>query len=300
MVTYKARFERDRESGGYTVTLPDFGWGVTQGDNLADAEKWAGRLLHDMIAHVIKNNEAIPEARAKGRGLRAVALDSLAQAKVECYLAFRASGLRKSELARRLGIRRRGRPAVRSRSLVTTGSDRCRFARARQNGWLSALGTRPKRGAGLAGSRALAGVETGVGLDDGWRADRASRRVSTRQAESPRHEERVRLRSEAADSGEGVLWVGGARSLATGVGTGVGLDNGWRADRASRRVSSGRLRARATRRGSSFGQRRRTRGRGFYGWGGARSLATGVGTGGGVGRWVACWPGVATRPAAAG
>lgn len=104
MVTYKARFERDRESGGYTVTLPDFGWGVTQGDNLADAEKWAGRLLHDMIAHVIKNNEAIPEARAKGRGLCAVALDSLAQAKVECYLAFRASGLRKSELARRLGI----------------------------------------------------------------------------------------------------------------------------------------------------------------------------------------------------
>ncbi|HNY42647.1 MAG TPA: type II toxin-antitoxin system HicB family antitoxin [Bryobacteraceae bacterium] len=104
MVTYNARFERDPDNGGYTVTLPDFGWGVTQGDNLADAEKWAGRLLHDMIAHLIKNNEAIPEPRAKGRGLRAVTLDSLAQAKVECYLAFRASGMRKSELARRMGI----------------------------------------------------------------------------------------------------------------------------------------------------------------------------------------------------
>ncbi len=104
MVTYKARSERDPESGGYTVTLPDFGWGVTQGDNLTDAEKWAGRLLHDMIAHVIKNNEAIPEGKTKGRGLRMVALDSLAQTKVACCLAFRASGMRKSELARRMGI----------------------------------------------------------------------------------------------------------------------------------------------------------------------------------------------------
>ncbi len=53
MVTYKARFERDRESGGYTVTLPDFGWGVTQGDNLADAEKWgrAASARHDRPRH---------------------------------------------------------------------------------------------------------------------------------------------------------------------------------------------------------------------------------------------------------
>ena len=37
-----------------------------------------------------------------------------------------------------------------------------------------------------------------AGLDDGWRADRASRRVSTRQAESLRHEERAQFWSEAA------------------------------------------------------------------------------------------------------
>ena len=51
-------------------------------------------------------------------------------------------------------------------------------------------------------------LELGVGLDNGWRADRASRRVSTRQAESPRHEERVQFWSEAAVEGEGFLRVG--------------------------------------------------------------------------------------------
>lgn len=104
MLTYNARFERDAESGGYTVTFPDFGWGVTQGDDLADAEKWAGRLLRDMIAHLIKNNEALPMAKARGRRLRPVALGTLEQAKLECYAAFRESGLRKSELARRMRI----------------------------------------------------------------------------------------------------------------------------------------------------------------------------------------------------
>jgi hypothetical protein len=60
----------------------DSPWSKGLRDILADAEKWAGRLLHDMIAHRIKNNEAIPEGKTKGRGLRMVALDSLAQAKV--------------------------------------------------------------------------------------------------------------------------------------------------------------------------------------------------------------------------
>lgn len=104
MVTYNARFERDGKTSGYAVTFPDFGWGVTQGDDLADAEKWAGRLLHDLIAHLIKNNEALPEAKARGRRMRPVALGPLEQAKVECYAAFRESGLRKSELARRMRI----------------------------------------------------------------------------------------------------------------------------------------------------------------------------------------------------
>lgn len=80
-MTYLAQFERDAESGGYKVTFPDFGWGVTQGDDLADAEKWAGRLLHDLIAHLIKNNETLPEARVRGLRMRAVALGPLEQAK---------------------------------------------------------------------------------------------------------------------------------------------------------------------------------------------------------------------------
>jgi predicted RNase H-like HicB family nuclease len=60
-------------SGGYTVSFPDFGWGVTQGDDLADAVKWAGRLLNDLIALLIMNSETLPEAKARGRRMRAVA-----------------------------------------------------------------------------------------------------------------------------------------------------------------------------------------------------------------------------------
>jgi len=104
VVSHNARFEHEPVSGGYTVTFPDFGWGVAQGDDLADAEQCAGHLLHDMIAHLIKNNEALPEAKARGRRMRPVALGPLEQATVECYLAFRESGLRKSELARRMRI----------------------------------------------------------------------------------------------------------------------------------------------------------------------------------------------------
>ncbi|MBE0658239.1 MAG: hypothetical protein IH602_11155 [Bryobacteraceae bacterium] len=74
--------------------FPELGWGVTQGDDLADAVKWAGRLLHDLMAHLIENNETLPSAKVRGRRMRAVAFGPLEQAKVECYAALRALGKR--------------------------------------------------------------------------------------------------------------------------------------------------------------------------------------------------------------
>jgi predicted RNase H-like HicB family nuclease len=70
MYQYPARFERDRRSGSYTVTFPDFDWGVTQGDDLDDA--------------------------------MFMSLPASEEAKVVLYAALREAGLRNSDLARRL------------------------------------------------------------------------------------------------------------------------------------------------------------------------------------------------------
>jgi len=45
MVTYPALFEPDHEAGGFVVTFPDFGRGVTQGDAVEEATEMAQDLL---------------------------------------------------------------------------------------------------------------------------------------------------------------------------------------------------------------------------------------------------------------
>ncbi len=40
MFQYPAIFDWDSKAGSYTITFPDFGYGVTQGVTLADARRW--------------------------------------------------------------------------------------------------------------------------------------------------------------------------------------------------------------------------------------------------------------------
>jgi antitoxin HicB len=101
---YPANFEPARE-GGFVVTFPDFEWGVTQGDSEEEAREMAADALCTMIAEHIRNGEDLPRpGKPRGRKQRMIRLPFLAGAKAELYIAFTASGLRKSELARRLGI----------------------------------------------------------------------------------------------------------------------------------------------------------------------------------------------------
>src|SRR5476649_928965 len=44
MEHYLALFEPDLEAGGYTVTFPDFGYGVTQGETAEEATEMAQDL----------------------------------------------------------------------------------------------------------------------------------------------------------------------------------------------------------------------------------------------------------------
>ena len=105
MVTYAALFEPDRKAGGFVVTFPDFRYGVTQGDTLEEATEMAQDLLEGLISDLIEGGDDLPKAsKHRGRHYRPVTLPALQSAKVKLYQAFRASGLRKAELARRIGM----------------------------------------------------------------------------------------------------------------------------------------------------------------------------------------------------
>ena len=115
------------------MTFPDFSYGVTQGETLEEAIDMAQDLLSGLVSDRIDSGQPLPKAaRRGGRNYRQVALPALQSAKAELYQAFRASGLRKSELADRLagvsheanekaGICRRVKKIAR-RSVYTTES----------------------------------------------------------------------------------------------------------------------------------------------------------------------------------
>jgi len=98
---YPVRLERE-EDGGYVVTLPDIGYGASQGDTLDEALAQAEDLLEEAVLGMMAHGEEVPvPSRAKGRPT--VALPALTAAKLEAYRAMRAAGLNKKQLAERLG-----------------------------------------------------------------------------------------------------------------------------------------------------------------------------------------------------
>jgi antitoxin HicB len=105
MEHYLALFEPDREAGGYVVTFPDFGYGVTQGETDKEAMEMAQDLLMLTIGDYIREGKQLPApSRRRGAKFRAVPLPALHTAKVDLYRAFLESGLKKAEFARRIGI----------------------------------------------------------------------------------------------------------------------------------------------------------------------------------------------------
>lgn len=101
-LAYPAHLEA-AEDGGFVVTFPDFGVGVTQGDDRAEALAQAADLLETIIANYMAEGWDLPEpSPARGRPL--VWLAPLVAAKAELYRAMRRAGTDKAELARRLGI----------------------------------------------------------------------------------------------------------------------------------------------------------------------------------------------------
>jgi antitoxin HicB len=99
---YPARLDAE-EDGGNVVTFPDFGAGVTQGDDREEALAQTADLLETMVANYMAEGWDLPEpSPARGRPL--VRLAPLVAAKAELFRAMRRAGIDKAELAHRAGI----------------------------------------------------------------------------------------------------------------------------------------------------------------------------------------------------
>jgi antitoxin HicB len=90
------------EDGGYVVTLPDIGYGATQGDTLEEALRQAEDMLEETILGMIAHNEDVP-APSPAHGRPVVRLPALTAAKLELYRAMRQAELDAAQLAERLG-----------------------------------------------------------------------------------------------------------------------------------------------------------------------------------------------------
>ena len=107
MFQYPAIFDPDPDDGSFTVTFPDFGYGVTQGSTRAEAEEMGADLLACLMTDCMeKRTDFSKPGRLRGRKIRPITLPALLDAKANLYVAMRTAGMRKADLARRLGCQK--------------------------------------------------------------------------------------------------------------------------------------------------------------------------------------------------
>ncbi len=100
---YPARLERHSE-GEIVVSFRDVPWCHTSGEDEAEALSEAEDALEEAIAGCINRGESIPAPSPPLPGERLVALPIDMAAKAALVMAFRASGLSRVALAKRLGV----------------------------------------------------------------------------------------------------------------------------------------------------------------------------------------------------
>lgn len=102
LYTYPADIRPDPD-GGFLVTFPDVPEAITAGDDAAEARRNAIEALGLALRGYLVDGRAVPPPAAKGRNLVSIPVDAATALKVAVVEAFRAAGISKSELARRLG-----------------------------------------------------------------------------------------------------------------------------------------------------------------------------------------------------
>ena len=105
MHIYHARFTPDKEVGGVVITFPDVPEAITQAETLQEGEEMAQDALRIAMEFYVEAREDLPVSHShRGKYFHRIHLSGLTSAKLQLYTALRAAGMRKSELARRLGI----------------------------------------------------------------------------------------------------------------------------------------------------------------------------------------------------
>ncbi len=101
--SYRALFEPGERRGTIVVTFPDVPEVGTQGRGEADARAMAEEALGLVLLTYLERGKPLPKPRARGRKLVEIAVAPDVAAKLAVLEAFKAAGISKSELARRIG-----------------------------------------------------------------------------------------------------------------------------------------------------------------------------------------------------
>ncbi len=102
MLDYPVILEAQPE-GGFVVTFPDVPEAITQGEDVDEALMYAIDALESALSFYVDDRKPPPKPSKPKRGQRTVRPTALECAKLGVYQAMMEQGIRKSELARRLG-----------------------------------------------------------------------------------------------------------------------------------------------------------------------------------------------------
>jgi antitoxin HicB len=94
------------EDEAFNVTAPDIPVVITCVYSIEQALEYAADAIQLMLGEYIRRRLPIPVPSRPRRGMHRITLPALVQAKLSLYGALRDTGVRKGELARRLGWQR--------------------------------------------------------------------------------------------------------------------------------------------------------------------------------------------------
>jgi len=89
--------------GGFVVTFPDVPEAITQGEDEEEALLYAVDALETALSFYVESRRPLPTPSRVKRGQRMVRPSALECAKLGVYQAMTEQGIKKAELARRLG-----------------------------------------------------------------------------------------------------------------------------------------------------------------------------------------------------
>ena len=101
--TYPAKIKKDA-AGFFLVTFPDIPFAATDGKTMAEALEEARDCLEEAIAVSIADSLDFPFPSSVRKGQHSISLTARMSAKAALYIAVLETGIRKSELARKLGV----------------------------------------------------------------------------------------------------------------------------------------------------------------------------------------------------